>query len=111
MIFLLDCALRASIVLGVALAALPLMRRQSAALRHSVLAAAIVCSLAVPMIALVVPAWEFVYLTLPSNRPATTHTRIENPENLQARPAETLDEVVTVAPAVFGSVIEPAGET
>src|SRR5215470_2217775 len=99
MIFVLDCALRASVVLSVALAALPLMRRQSAALRHSVLAAAIVCSLAVPVIAVVVPAWEFVYLTLPSSRSATIHTRIENHQNLQARTAETLYEAVPVAPA------------
>ena len=102
MTFLLDCALRASVVLGIALAALPLMRRQSAALRHSVLAAAIVCSLTVPVIAFVVPAWEFVYLKLPSNGPATIHTRIENPQNLQARTAGTSYEAGAVAPAVFG---------
>ena len=53
MTFLLDCALRTSVVISLALAALPLMRRQSAALRHSVLAAAIVCSLAVPVLAFV----------------------------------------------------------
>jgi beta-lactamase regulating signal transducer with metallopeptidase domain len=108
--FLLDCALRASVVLSVALAALLLMRRQSAALRHSVLAAAIVCSLAVPVIALVVPAWEFVYLKLPSNRSAAIHTRIENPENLQARTAEPLYEAVPVAPSVVESAIQPASE-
>jgi beta-lactamase regulating signal transducer with metallopeptidase domain len=108
--FLLDCALRASVVISLAVAALPLMRRQSAALRHSVLAAAIVCSLAIPVIAVVVPAWEFVYLKLPSNHPARTHTKMENAQNLPARPPETSYEVVT-APAVFASAVPSTSET
>ena len=78
MTFLLDCALRASIVLGLALALLRLMRRRSAALRHSVLAAAIVCSLAVPVIAVIMPTWEFIYLKLPANDRPMTRVKLEN---------------------------------
>src|SRR5262249_31397638 len=76
---------------------------QSAALRHSVLAAAIVCSLVVPVIALVIPAWEFVYLKLPSKTSAIIHTKVDNGP-------DTSDGTGS-APAIFESPVLLSAET
>jgi TonB family protein len=51
-------ALKVAVVLAMALAAAALLRRRSASLRHWVLAAGIVCALALPLLALVAPAWS-----------------------------------------------------
>ena len=54
---LLEITLKVSIVLLVALLASVLLRRRSAALRHWVLTAAIACSLSIPLLLPIVPAW------------------------------------------------------
>jgi TonB family protein len=58
MTFLLDSTIRASALVLIALGSLPFLRRRSAALRHGVLAAAILCAAAMPVLTLVVPAWN-----------------------------------------------------
>ena len=58
MSLLLDLIVKPSIVLVLALAAMPLLRQRSAALRHAVLAAALVCAAAVPFAGPLVPAWH-----------------------------------------------------
>jgi TonB family protein len=55
---LMDILVKPSIVLAVALAVLPLLRGRSAALRHAVLAAALMCAAVAPVIGLAVPAWR-----------------------------------------------------
>jgi beta-lactamase regulating signal transducer with metallopeptidase domain len=55
---LLDSALRVSVVTGLALVAILLLRGRSAAIRHWVLAAATVCALAIPALQPVVPSWR-----------------------------------------------------
>lgn len=55
---LLGSALRVSVVTGLALVAIILLRGRSAAIRHWVLAAATVCALALPALQPVVPAWQ-----------------------------------------------------
>jgi TonB family protein len=57
MIPLIEIALRSSVILAVGLALMPLLRRQSAALRHWVLATTLVCSAVVPIAAWLLPAW------------------------------------------------------
>jgi TonB family protein len=57
-ILLLDSALRATVILGVALGVTALLRRRSAALRHLVLALAVVNALLTPAIAFMAPAWR-----------------------------------------------------
>jgi len=61
---LLDSALRVSVVTGLALVALILLRDRSAAIRHWVLAAATVCALALPALQPVIPSWQ-VPLAMP----------------------------------------------
>jgi beta-lactamase regulating signal transducer with metallopeptidase domain len=58
MTLLLDSALRSSAVLGLALIATLLLRNRSAALRHWILSAAVLCSLLMPVATLVMPAWN-----------------------------------------------------
>ncbi len=58
MSLLLGAAFKVSAVLFVGLCAAALLRTRSAALRHWVLAAAIVCAAAAPLIGLIVPAWH-----------------------------------------------------
>jgi len=50
--------MKASVIVLVALAATTLMRKRSAAVRHWVLSAAIVCAAATPLLELVVPSWH-----------------------------------------------------
>jgi beta-lactamase regulating signal transducer with metallopeptidase domain len=59
MVLLLDTTIKVSIIVALALAATVLLRKQSAAMRHWVLAAAIVCAAATPLFTIVVPAWDF----------------------------------------------------
>ena len=59
MTLLLDTTIKVSLIVGLALAATVLLRRQSAALRHWVLAAAIICASATPLFTVVVPSWDF----------------------------------------------------
>jgi beta-lactamase regulating signal transducer with metallopeptidase domain len=49
---------KVTVVLTLALAAMPLLRRRSAALRHWVLGVALACAAALPVLTLVAPAWE-----------------------------------------------------
>src|ERR671914_3075400 len=65
---LLDLAIRSSVLVALGLALAALLRRQPAALRHTVLATAIVAAVAVIPLSVIVPAW---HITLPSPAAAT----------------------------------------
>jgi TonB family protein len=54
---ILDSTIRVSIVVAIGLAASHLLRHRSAAVRHWVLAATVLCALSVPVLQAVVPAW------------------------------------------------------
>ena len=58
MALLLDSAVRVSLVTAIALLVLVVLRRRSAALRHWVLASAIACGLALPVLQVMVPSWQ-----------------------------------------------------
>jgi beta-lactamase regulating signal transducer with metallopeptidase domain len=66
MIWLLEVSVKMSLVLGVGLLAAAALGRSSAAMRHWVIAAAIVCAGSMPVLTVVVPAWAF------PREPATT---------------------------------------
>jgi TonB family protein len=55
---LLESTLKISIVVVIALSAAALSRRRSAALRHWILSAAILCAAAMPVLGPVVPSWQ-----------------------------------------------------
>jgi TonB family protein len=58
MSLMLASLVKSSLVVLMALLAVMLLRRRSASVRHCVLAAAIVCAVAVPALTFVVPAWQ-----------------------------------------------------
>ncbi len=77
MTVMLDIMLRSSAILGAGLLALPLLRRRSAALRHSVLAGAVAASGIVLPLSWALPAWtvqvpEAVAVPLPVSGEAPT---------------------------------------
>jgi len=57
MMVLVEHTLKATAILGIALAALPFLRNRSAAYRHGVLSAAMIAVLALPVLSAVTPAW------------------------------------------------------
>src|SRR4030095_12635749 len=59
MIFLLNCAVKVSLILVVTLIAVRLLRRQSAALRHCVLAAGIFSAAITPGLSALIPGWTW----------------------------------------------------
>ncbi len=65
MSLLLVTAVKASIILLAALAAVGLLAKQSAAMRHWMLATAIACALLVPVLAFVVPSWRVPSVRVP----------------------------------------------
>ena len=72
---LLDMIVKPSIVLVLALAAMPLLRYRSAALRHTVLAVALLCAAAVPVATALVPAWHLPETGLFGRDPVKTQQR------------------------------------
>ena len=68
---LLDVWLKPSVVLLLALAVMPLLRNRSAALRHAILAAALLCAAVVPFVGTVVPAWHVPGLRVLADPPAS----------------------------------------
>ena len=56
--FLLECSLRAAVILAVGLIVVLVLRRASAATRHSILAAAVLGAAVLPVITVAVPQWN-----------------------------------------------------
>jgi TonB family protein len=56
--FLLECTIKTSAILVIALSSLPLLRKRSAAVRHCVLAVAIGLAALTPVLSLVMPSWN-----------------------------------------------------
>ena len=63
--FLIDCALKGSVVIATAAAIVWILRRQTAAVRHSVWSAAVAAQLVIPALALVLPTWRVPVLDEP----------------------------------------------
>jgi beta-lactamase regulating signal transducer with metallopeptidase domain len=75
--FLLDSALKVSLVLGVALVAVRVLRARSAAIRHGVLSAALLCATMIPAFNLLLPR-----LNVPVSRTVSRPHVDEMPETL-----------------------------
>ncbi len=75
--FLIDCALKGSVVIAIAAAAVWMLRRHTAATRHTVWSAAIAAQLVIPVLATLLPTWRVPVLDEPAwvTPPATTETQ------------------------------------
>ena len=58
--------IKMSVLIGVALAAMPLLSKRSAAFRHSVLVATVACALTLPLLGPLVPPWSFAWPASPA---------------------------------------------
>jgi beta-lactamase regulating signal transducer with metallopeptidase domain len=96
-LFLLNTTIKISLIVVVALAALVLLRRRSAAVRHFVLAVALACAAATPALRLVAPAWQATSSWLPTSR-----------VQLIDRPLSVLDESASSTPSTGGQVAADA---
>src|SRR5262247_2391221 len=83
--------MKASVIVLVALAATMMMRKRSAAVRHWILSAALVCAAATPALELIVPSWHLAFGSPP------LHER-QLPVRRSARPA-AMPAVAAMAPA------------
>ncbi len=97
MTFLLGSTLKVSLVVLAGLGAATALRNRSAAARHWVLAASLLCAMAMPALELVVPAWG---IRVPRLTPAEQTTprvasqRAPVPETSDAAPVEIAETVV-----------------
>jgi TonB family protein len=77
---LVDATIKISVIVACALAAAAMLRRRSAALRHGVLATALVCGAAIPVLQFVVPAWG----AAPVDRPITVLATLSSGADIPA---------------------------
>ncbi|HEU4687511.1 MAG TPA: hypothetical protein VFS23_04070, partial [Vicinamibacterales bacterium] len=75
MIMLLSVTIKVAVLTLAALVATALLRRQSAAVRHFVLATAFACSLCVPVMERVLPSWSLPLPSIWSASPAGSSLR------------------------------------
>lgn len=84
---LIDATVKASVIVAGALIAMTVLRARSAALRHGVLAAALVCAAAVPILQRVVPAWGGPQVDGPITVLATFVSEADRPVHTAPPPA------------------------
>jgi TonB family protein len=89
---LLESAAKVTLILLTAMGLMPALRNRSAALRHWILATALVCAAIAPMIRLVVPAWHLPAALAPVARDA-------RPESVDARVETALTVSIGRTPA------------
>jgi TonB family protein len=100
MSFLLDSTLKVSLIILVALGATILLRRRSAAVRHWVLAVAIGCAVATPLLSLMMPAWHLHWDRFPSP------LQVERPGAVTS--TTTVQLAIPVGESTFPSARSPA---
>ena len=101
MSLLLDSTLKVSLVILVGLALAAALRNRSAAARHWVIAASLLCAMAMPLLELVVPAWRLSSFIAPAPvvaQPAQPATVSESDPGDTA-PLEFIETVAVRAPA------------
>ena len=67
MSLLIDSTIKVSLIVLIALAAQWLLRRQSAAVRHWVMAVAIGCAVVTPVVSVIAPSWNLGLNSFPSS--------------------------------------------
>lgn len=109
---LLDSTLKVSVIVLMALCAVVVLRRRSAAVRHWVLSVAITCAVAAPVLSLVAPSWHLGFSMLSpaqkmerSGRVINTSTVFEEPSAGNDAPnATTLARRWLILPGLLGSI-------
>jgi TonB family protein len=95
---LLDFVFDASVMLLIALGAMPLLRHRSAALRHLVLCTALVCAAAAPALESIVPAWRVPLALAADTTPAAPATSpAAGPARSVAAPTRAAEGPVSAA--------------
>src|SRR5437762_4335329 len=89
---LLETTVKTSIVILIALGAQSLLRRQSAALRHWILASAILGAAVIPVAGPLVPSWHLPFYTAPATawidaQAVSRNARAGAAETLRSEPA------------------------
>jgi TonB family protein len=97
MSLLVETTLKVSSIIVLALAAGALLRHRSAALRHWMLTAAIVCAAAVPVLQPLVPSWD-----VPLKAPATDDRPAGGSSASPGAPASATDPAAAVSIAAVG---------
>jgi TonB family protein len=92
--FLIACTAKATIVLGAALLLTVVFRRRSAAFRHSIWAAAILGTLALPLLTLIMPAWRSTTLGNAAAAFEPRHTTIMD-GSAEMAPAMVVNAILT----------------
>ena len=82
MIFLVNCAIKVSLILLVTLIAVRLLRRQSAALRHCALAAGIFSAATTPALSFLIPGWTFNVIEAPAPLPPVYSAAAESASSI-----------------------------
>lgn len=114
----LDVTVKATVVLLLAALAVRLLRRSSAAVRHAVLASALLSTMALPWLSQNLPRWEVPVLagliqteTPPAHQPAApappTETVVDAPVTMQTPIDQTAVDVGAVTNTATQRVIEP----
>jgi len=79
--FLVDCALKGSVVIMVAAVAVRLLRRHTAAARHTVWSAAAAAQLVIPVLTTLLPTWRVPVLDEPAWVTTAATTNVAQPQN------------------------------
>ena len=90
---LFDSTVKVSLIVLMALVARALLRRRSAAVRHWVLSVAIACAAAMPLLALMVPAWHIVPGAFSPEPPAAQSESVVSTTTIVAQGAEATDQI------------------
>jgi len=97
---LVDATIKISVIVACALAAAAMLRKRSAALRHGVLAAALVCATAIPILQFVVPAWG----ATPVDQPITVLATLSSDADIAIPGAPPPPSPLAMASALAGTL-------
>jgi TonB family protein len=92
---------KVTFILAIGLAGTMALRRQSAALRHWVLAATIVCAALMPLVEIVAPDWRLPLLPVPASRLAPALTLGDAPGRDANSAAGVAEAIVSGSPAIL----------
>jgi TonB family protein len=101
--FLIDNGIRVSLLLAIGLGVRAIVRHRSAAVRHWVLAVAIVCALATPLLSAIVPAWQLAALFPTSSATPAAEAAVSTTESF------TINSAADAGPRVLAPTAEEHG--